>query len=158
MTKLEAILIYIYKSYPHPNELSKARLVKLIYLADWKHCLEYGYQVSDIKWYYNHYGPFVNEVIEAVQKSKYFDIVSTTNFFNSPKELIRLIGDVQSQSLTVEERNSLDFIIGKTSKMFWDEFIRLVYSTYPIMVSQKYTFLDLPSLAQQYKHLNLQEA
>jgi len=34
MKKLANIIAYLSSNYPHKNELSKARLTKLVYLAD----------------------------------------------------------------------------------------------------------------------------
>jgi hypothetical protein len=36
MAELKDIIAYYCKQYPHKAELSKARLTKMVYLADWK--------------------------------------------------------------------------------------------------------------------------
>ena len=153
MKKIESILIYIYSNYPNPIELSKARLVKIIYLADWKFALEYNMQISDTKWYFNHYGPFVKEIIDDIRSSKYFSLYTTNNIYGSEKELIKLNNTIPFDeiNLTENEKKVIDFVIEKTSKLYWNEFIRLVYSTFPIMKMPKLSNLNLLELAKEYK-------
>ena len=38
-----------------------------------------------------------------------------------------------------------------TKDKTWDQFITFVYSTYPIVNSERYSQLDLVALAQEYK-------
>ena len=70
MNKLNELIKYILVKYPKIEELSKPRLVKLIYLIDWKHSIEFGEQYTDIRWIYNHYGPYVNDVINTRKITK----------------------------------------------------------------------------------------
>ncbi len=58
MAQIKDIVIHILKNYPHKDELSNARVTKLVYLADWRHVLETKEQISSIKWYFDNYGPF----------------------------------------------------------------------------------------------------
>ena len=160
MTKLESILVYIYSKYPNPLELSKARLVKIIYLADWKNVLVNNSQISETKWYFNHYGPFVKEIIDDIRSSEFFEIYSTKNSHGLDKELIRLKSNISIKSvqLTDKEISTIDFVINITSKLYWDDFIRLVYSTYPIMKMPKLSYLNLIELASDYKAFELEPA
>ena len=60
------IVKYIFDKYPKPEELSKPRLVKIVYLIDWKTAVETGDQCTNVEWYYNHYGPYVEDVINVI--------------------------------------------------------------------------------------------
>ncbi len=51
MAALKDIIAYYCDRYPHKEELSKARLTKMVYLADWKSAIVHGKQISDIKWF-----------------------------------------------------------------------------------------------------------
>lgn len=44
---------YIIKNYPNPEELSKARINKIMYLIDWKSAIENEKQITNIKWIFN---------------------------------------------------------------------------------------------------------
>ena len=45
----------------------------------------------------------------------------------------------------------IDTVIEKTKNMSWTSFINFIYSTYPIVTSNRYTHLNLVEKAQQYK-------
>lgn len=151
MATLEDLIIYICKHYPHEEELSKARLTKLIYLADWKSALEHGKQLSNIRWKYNHYGPYVDDVANLAASSEKFDIKRTINHFGNEKSLICLRSKDTSASIPTEDKEILNFVIKKTSTKYWKDFIKLVYSTYPILSRPKGAPLDLVTLASEYK-------
>lgn len=152
MEKLINILKYIYLNYPNVNQLSKPRLVKLIYLLDWKHCLSYDKQATNIDWYFNHYGPYVEDVINTIQiRSDLFETNSYTTQFGLGHK-INYIGD-NNFELEEEIKNTLDFVIDKTNKLNWNQFINLVYDTYPIKSNPKYTELDLVENSKKYKEL-----
>lgn len=144
------IIKYLFNKYPHPSELSKARLVKLVYLADWKSSIQNGKQLSNIKWFYNHYGPYVDDVIDVLKNDPNFEIESKLNFYNQPKYLIKIIKNIEPK-LQEESRLILDFVIDNTKHLYWNEFISLVYSTYPIIKEEKFNYLDLVKLAKEYK-------
>ncbi|GGA77857.1 hypothetical protein GCM10008015_18140 [Flavobacterium palustre] len=152
MTKLESIVTYIYQNYPFPLELSKARLVKMIYLADWKNVLLTQQQISETKWYYNHYGPFVKTIIDDIKKSEYFEIFSSQNSYGEDKEIIKLKENTHPNELNLSssEKETIDFVINICSKLNWSDFITLVYSTYPIMNSPKMSELNLIKSAKEY--------
>jgi hypothetical protein len=151
MAELKDIIAYYCKEYPHKAELSKARLTKMVYLADWKSAIDRGKQISKIEWIYNHYGPYVDDVANTAQKDPIFNIESTTNMFGGNKEVVRLRSEKYSPSLHDDEKKILNHIISITSDKYWNTFMELVYSTYPILKSDKYSTLDLVALAKEYK-------
>lgn len=153
MMKIVDLVRYVLKVYPHAKELSKARLNKIIYLIDWKSALELEKQLTSIEWKFNHYGPYVNIIEETIQNDDRFRIVSTTNFYGNEKNLIEIIDDKNFSDPTEEEQEIIDFIIEKTRKFYWDKFINLVYSTYPIISQEKGSQLNLVELAKEYKNI-----
>jgi len=142
---------YIVKNYPHKNELSKARLNKLIYLIDWKASLDYQEQISDIEWIFNHYGPYVPDIETRLLFDDRFDIETTTNFYGSEKNVIKIKNDKGFQEPDEKQKKVIDFVIDLTKDMYWNKFINTVYSTYPIKYSQRGEKLDLVQLANEYK-------
>lgn len=151
MEKTIEILKYLFSNYPNPSELSKARAVKMVYLADWKSAITREKQLTNIKWIYNHYGPYVHDIIELIRQDENFNIKSGVNVYNQPKDIIQLRNKVKT-NLDKETKEILDFVIEKTSPLYWDDFIRLVYSTYPIVKEKKLNLLDLNKLAKEYKN------
>lgn len=151
MADLADILEYFCKHYPHPGDLSKARLTKMVYLADWKLAITEGRQMSSIPWKFNHYGPYVDDVINLARSDARFGVISDETIFGTPKDVISLRSDFQPTTLSDEDIAALQHVIDKTSKLTWDAFIRLVYSTYPVLVSERHSELDLVDLARRYR-------
>lgn len=152
MKKIQDVLVYICSNYPYKNELSKARVTKMVYLADWKSAMDQGKQITGIEWFFHQYGPYVSDVVEAAYKSPYLTVESTANVFGYPKDLIKITKQTESyDSLSDKDKEILDYVINKTEDLNWDEFMRLVYSTYPIAQEKRYRYLNLVKFAEEYK-------
>lgn len=154
MAELIDVIGYFCQNYPFPEELSQARLTKMVYLADWKNAITEGAQITSIHWVFNHYGPYVEDVINAAKADNRFKVVDTVNYYGAKKFLIKFFKKDSKEfpSLKANEKNILDFVISKTSTKYWKDFMNLIYSTYPIYVSKRGEYLDLVQLAQKYKN------
>ena len=66
----------------------------------------------------------------------------------------------KSKNLLPENVTStIDLIIEKTKGLYWQQFINFVYSTYPIITSERYTHLNLVEKAENYrKELSFENA
>lgn len=148
--KLKDVLVYVCRHYPHKGELSKARVTKMVYLADWRAAITSGHPLTDIEWTFNHYGPYVNDVIEYARADPAFAVLSDENMFGAPRELIQVADSDYEPALTDEEQSALDHVIATTHRLYWNDFIDLVYSTYPIRTRPRYSKLDLTGLAKEY--------
>ncbi|WP_460374049.1 Panacea domain-containing protein [Methanocalculus sp. MC3] len=154
MDSLVDVMVYLIKKYPYKDELSNARLTKMVYLADWKFALKHGRQITDTNWVFNNYGPFVRDILNtANQHPDLFTVEDTTNSFGAKKTLISLLKEEYTHKLSDDEKEILDYVINTTKDLNWDKFIQLVYSTFPILTSERYSELDLIKLAQEKKSL-----
>ena len=146
------LAIYIFRTYPSPLQLSKPRLVKIMYLIDWKHCLDFGEQATDINWFFNHYGPYVDDVINTLKNAPNDFIIKSYNnpFGGGMSDSIKLISE-RKIFISNTVKQVTDLIISKTHHFDWTSFISLVYGTYPVKTSSKYTRLNLVQDASQYK-------
>lgn len=152
MAKLKDILIYILEKYPHKEELSNARLTKLVYLADWNNSIHTGNQISTINWYFDNHGPFVWDIYEEVNKHKdIFNINITENMYGKEKKLITL-KRIENYQLSENEKNSINKVIEATKDLYWNDFINAVYSTYPILTTEKYNSLNLRNKAEEFNN------
>jgi hypothetical protein len=151
MATLKDVVGYVCDRYPHKNELSKARLTKMVYLADWRSAITRGMQLTQIVWTFNHFGPYIDDVVSLARNDNDFEIVKGITLYGDEKEMIRLRATVPCSSLTVDDRQVLNFVIESTQSKYWDAFIRLVYSTYPIVSQPRFVPLDLVELAKEYK-------
>lgn len=164
MEKLISMLVFLFNNYPEnfKNELSKARVTKMIYLTDWLYALnsDKHHQITPIKWYFNNYGPYSDDVINCVKKyPNVFGEIQTETMYGSPKTLISLITPPSNLSCLEElEIKCLRKTIEMTKPLLWDDFIELIYSTYPIQSSNKYVFLDLTQKAEELIKLRQEQA
>lgn len=152
MNKLKEVIAYILINYPHKDELSNARLTKMVYLSDWKRAIEHRKQITDIEWYFDNYGPFVSDVQnEILQHPELFDCKNTVNMFGGTKTLFSIKNAHYRPALSQDEMSAIDHVINQTKTLNWDSFINLVYSTHPISSSSRYSSLDLVEKAKEYK-------
>jgi hypothetical protein len=152
MAELIDIVSYIISKYPKNlrDELSNARLTKIVYLSDWHSALKTGSQMSKIKWYFDNHGPYVNDIINlAKTHGDFLSVEETINAYGSKKRKISLKKKYEPE-LSKQEKNSIDRIIEITKTQYWNEFIQLVYGTHPIASSERYTFLDLEQKAKEH--------
>ncbi len=135
------------------DELSNARVTKMLYLADWKQAITNRTQITPINWYFDNYGPFVYDVKnEAEGDKELFEVVDTVNFFGTPKVMLKIKDkNYEPAELTNNEITALNHVINETKILGWNSFIKLVYSTYPITSSNRYSFLNLVEKAQEYQ-------
>lgn len=154
MAKLKDVIAYFCKNYPHKEQLYKARLTKMVYLADWKSAIDLKKQMTDIKWIFTHYGPYVEDVIDLARKDPDFKVETIPNLsgnFSNFKELVKVKKNIDYSSLDKKEMEILDKVIEVTKKRDWIAFTQFVYSTYPILTQDRYSELDLVALAKKYK-------
>lgn len=158
MVKLKNIIRYFVANYPHKSELSKTRLTKMVYLADWYSSLKYGKQLTNIDWFFDHYGPYVVDVFNAVQDDNILSIKNEYTRYGTPKQVVTLNkSDFNfANRLDSKTKDILDDVIRNTESFYWSEFINYIYSSYPIKSSKRYQELDLERLAIECKNRGLQ--
>ncbi|WP_257285975.1 Panacea domain-containing protein [Endozoicomonas sp. SESOKO1] len=123
----------------------------MVYLSDWFSALLDGRQLTNINWMFNHYGPYVDDVIAAAHNGSGFMVINDTTMYGSLKNVISFQGDVSNIQLTDREKVILDAVIDKTKNLCFNDFIDYVYSTYPVKKQERYSNLNLVSLAQQFR-------
>ncbi|ERL25940.1 MULTISPECIES: Panacea domain-containing protein [unclassified Leptotrichia] len=143
--KLKDVLSYIVKNYPYSDDLTKTRTTKLVYLVDWEYIKKYGRQLTSIEWFFDHYGPYVSDVLDEADKDRRISIKKTKSNFGTVKYMVmpKFTKNDIVYSLTTDEIEVIDDVIEKTKLLSWNQFIRYVYDTSPIKNSEKYKKLDL---------------
>ena len=124
--------------YPQSKELTRDRLVKLTYLADWRSAITYKKQITSVQWYINNYGPYIEDMYKILADEK-FDINQEiqrrkTEKYNCDRKINLVV----------------NFIIDKTQDLDSNTFSNLVFSTFPLATSPKYCYIDLVAKANQY--------
>lgn len=144
--KLRDIIAYFIENYPYKDELSKTRLTKMVYLADWFSVSRTGRPITGIEWYFDHYGPYVDSVFEFALFHSDFEVVSTQSVFGSKKQLIKKSEGSTSnvyERLSENDLEVLAHVISETEHLMWNDFIRYVYNTPPVKEGVRYQKLDL---------------
>lgn len=155
-SNLKDLVAYVLLRYPYPDDLSNSRLTKLIFLIDWKFCLVDGRKASGIEWYFDHYGPYVEDVIELARFDSDFQVLSVRGRSGSVKNIIGLSKDFcDVVRLDEVSESCVKFIIDLTADKSYDEFIEFVYSLYPVVTCPRYSDIDLVKKAREYKKLIL---
>jgi hypothetical protein len=109
-----------------------------------------GRQISNIEWLFNHYGPYVDDVVNLARDSTDFLITQTKNHYGSLKEQFVFQGNIiNCSSLDMSEIQVIHDVIRETEPMYLNDFIKHVYSTYPVENSDRYSVLDLPKLSKK---------
>ena len=143
MNNIKDILHYILNEYPNSRDLTKTRLTKLFYLIDWEYTKKYQEQITDIGWYYDHYGPYVSDVLDVADDDKEVKIDETISAFGGVKYVIKPKEDkVLEYNLTPNTIEIIDQVIENTSELSWNDFIKNVYETAPIKNSYNYVFFN----------------
>jgi arsenite-activated ATPase arsA len=143
--KLKDVLSYIVKNYPYSDDLTKTRTTKLVYLVDWEYIKKYGRQLTSIEWFFDHYGPYVSDVLDEADKDRRISIKKTKSNFGTVKYMVmpKFTKNDIVYSLTADEIEVINDVIEKTKLLSWNQFICYVYDTSPIKNSEKYEKLDL---------------
>lgn len=144
--KLRSVMRYIVKNYPFPDDLTKTRITKLVYLIDWENTKKNGKQITNINWYFDHYGPYVSDVLDEADKDSCVSIESTISNFGTIKYIVKPKIDKNElvyDDLTVNDIEIINSVIRETKNLSWNKFIDYVYSTDPIKKSNRYENLNL---------------
>lgn len=151
---LREIIAYILRFYFNKEELSKYRLTKLVYLCDWCYAVSRGKQITNIHWFFDNYGPFVWDVIDiAKQENQLFNVHNAENFYGQNITLIKLHQCFYNPVLSSDVKECIEYVLENTKNLDLEEFTNLVYATYPIKTSRRYTNLDLVQKAKEYNKL-----
>ncbi|MEC4565328.1 Panacea domain-containing protein [Paenibacillus sp. CMAA1739] len=153
MASINYILRYFAHKYPYKSELSKTRITKMIYLADWKSTQKFGSQITDIVWYFDQYGPHADNVYSTALKDKKLMIQHERTVYGYPKDVIIIKKTGQSdrlgfEFLTVNELEVLNEVIEDTKHLNLSEFIDYVFDTFPLKNESKNKVLNLVKLAE----------
>jgi len=145
MTRLHDVLGYLCRHYPYLRWLSKARLMALAYLADWKSSIEHGCQLTEARWVFGDTGAYSVDVCGVIRGPS-FEVREVAGEDGG----IRYVGPDSFPSLSPADEAILRQILTTAEEKSWPEFLRLVHSTYPLLRAAQGETLDLPDLARRY--------
>ena len=74
MERVINILDYLYLQYPNSNQLSISRVMKLLYLIEWRYAITKFEKLTDVEWMQTEYGPFYKALRGIFNESSNFEV------------------------------------------------------------------------------------
>lgn len=138
--------------------LSKYRITKIVYLCDWCYACACGRQITDIRWFFDNYGPFVWDVYNTLTKdSSLFELSVIITPYENEITTFTLKNMAYVPNITRDVQDCLEYVLEHVVNLKNQEFTNLVYATYPIRTSRRYTSLNLVEKANEYRKIRKHE-
>lgn len=158
-TLLKDIIIQLYDSKV-TNNITCYELPKLLYLIDWVYAVNFDKLLTNLNWYYDHNGVMSNKLITYLKNVDGTFIGKEGNrsiYEYSDQDYYELIDHDYTPLLDSETVKVINHVVKKTKDLNRiPDFIKYVLSTYPLMITNKYDFIDLLECAKYHKQ-NLEQ-
>jgi hypothetical protein len=146
MDKLKDTIYCILKSKKE-NKVLDAKLVKVVYLANWIYTLKTKKPISPIGWAYNNYGPYSTAIFNIINENRdIFKIKSEGGLIYEIKDK-----NYKISSLSKKEIKCINSAIKKTNNLNFFKLINYIFKTYPVKVSEKGSLMDLEQIYKVYE-------
>jgi hypothetical protein len=148
MCTIKEVLRYTLSKYDFKGDLTLARLIHIIYLADWKASIDRSRQITDVKWQMVNGEPKMDDS-SLEEMIKFLEVNSKGETLGSLFQSF-YEGKLKKTKLLQAEKSILEDIIGKANSKSDEEFTQLVHSTFPSLTRDESDKVDLPDLAKTY--------
>jgi uncharacterized phage-associated protein len=142
---LENCIIYLVDNLQ--GELTRTKLVKLLFLADLNYYRQKGGSLTEVTYYSYFYGPFSEKIMEAINNLNGFEIEEHCGINPEGKEYYTYaIGKNPRCSeieLVPEGKDVLDSIINQFGYMPLNDLLDYVYKSEPYRKCKKGDVIDL---------------
>ena len=148
--------VYLWNLYPQEKRyhFTKSRFSKLLYLIDWFNVKNIHSQLTEIKWYFNHFGPY-EDLESLLCKPGLFKIKKrhtekgTIRYYVSEDNKVSITLPEEKNDLDQDNKKSIEYAINRTKGMEWNTFVAYIYRTPPVRQSMQYTYIDLLGIAKK---------
>lgn len=134
-------------------------LMKLVYLADWWSVSTYGRLLTNCNWEFGQTGPESKEILEAAREpdSRFYVVLVAGSSSELPYAFQKkpLPPFMVHFELDQPAKDMLNKVIDTSESLQWPDFLRLLLSTYPLMMQPQFSILNLTELAEQEKSKRL---
>jgi uncharacterized phage-associated protein len=151
MERVINILDYLYIKYPNSNQLSISRVMKLLYLIEWRYAIINFEKLTDIEWMQTEYGPFYKTLRSIYNESSNYEVTIKLDDKNREQTVIIFLNKKENLSLKDEAKKVVDFVIDHCKDYSWTELNNLVSSTYGVLNTPQGQIIDIVNLASKYK-------
>lgn len=131
-----------------------ARLIKEVYLVDWKCAFNYPPRPCSFSWTYGPCGPTSRKVRECIERHpELFKTEETQNSLGISIVTIYKLNVDHAPSLSPGVKSAVDLVTKTSTPKDWESLSRLVSSTYPIMQSSMFDELNMEKFAKEYQEI-----
>ena len=128
------------------SPMTEKKLVSLIYLCDWRHCLTNNRQITNIQWIREMGAvPVISDKTPGL-----WSAVVGFEFLNE-QPFVKLLETNLETGLERSELDSINHCYKVCCEMDISEFTKLVCSTYPLLLSNNFEKLNLIDMGRSYK-------
>jgi uncharacterized protein YwgA len=137
--KLNDMIEYLVSNFSG-NALTRTKLVKLLYLADRESYIGRDRQISNIKYIKYHYGPYSEDIVDALQEMDGDEIRELSGRSqNGTYYRYEANSDYEGSSLTREERAILKRVLREYENTQTKQLVETVYDLDDLDSVEKYT-------------------
>lgn len=150
MERVINIIGYLYLQYPNSNQLSISRVMKLLYLIEWRFAITKLEKLTDIEWLQTEYGPFYKSLRSIFNESSNFEVIIKIDDNNKEQLVINFLNKKENFNLRNDTKEVIDFVISHCQNYSWTELNTLVNSTFGVLNTPQGQLISLVILAKQY--------
>lgn len=151
MERVINILDYLYTTYPNSGQLSISRVMKLLYLIEWRFAINKFEKLTDIEWNLSQYGPFYRNLRSIFNESSNFDVSVRFDENNKEQLIIKFLDKKGVENISHDTKEVIDFVVNHCKNYSWSELNNLVNSTYAVLNSKEGQLIDLVKSAKSYR-------
>lgn len=151
MERVINILDYLYLQYPNSNQLSISRVMKLLYLIEWRYAITKFVKLTDLEWMQTEYGPYYKSLRSIFNESSNFEVLLKLDDNKNEQTVITFLNRKENLNIKDETKEVIDFVIQHCKDYSWKELNNLVNSTYGVLNTEQGQIIDVLSLAKKYK-------
>lgn len=147
---LNDLIIYICRNFPWPRELSLERVMQIIFLYEWHTSLKEKPILTNGVWKNDVHGPTSTIVEHAIRNHEGLKL-ATYEINGKKVEQIVTVGETNATPNNNINNDELIFIIMTLHNLGINLLPAIVYSTYPMLVTNKGHEMNLRQIAGEYR-------
>lgn len=131
------------------HQASVARMLKLMYLFDWSRVLNFGGAEPKYQWSCGMCGPSCEQILNTIMTdTQSFRTYYKDNRQGGEKLMVDCIDNDYSPQLSAQCAKAVSHVVRETKGNCWNDLVRLVSSTMPVVLSSINSPLDLTKAAE----------
>ena len=151
MERLRRIVVHVLKHWAEQGSMLESRLAKLLYVADWRSVLETDEGVTGVAWRLQDGAPYSPQLRQVIERTRYLKLIPPITSLGETGPRVSLEDGAPGLEVSVYERRVFGYVGRLLNEISWDEFIGLVYSTYPMVYNNgSVGQMDLLDLKKRY--------